>query len=81
MEPGKSKDDIFLSTAHDIEEVFLCNPFNVRVESAGIADCTCFVHGLVNIANSNGGSKFFCGKSVFSDKLPVYAGDICTGVY
>ena len=30
-EPGESEDDVFSSTAHDIEEVLLDNPFDVCV--------------------------------------------------
>ena len=80
-EPGESKDDVFSSTAHDIEEVFLGNSFDVHVEGAGIMNYTSFVHSLVNIANGNGGSKFFCGEAMFSDKLPVNTGDVSTRVY
>ena len=81
MEPGESEDAIFSSTAHDIEEVFLGDPLNVGIEGASVANCTSFVCSLINIANGNGGGKFFCRESVFPDKLPVYARDICTGVY
>ena len=81
MEPGESKDDVLTSTAHDIEEMFLGNPFDVYVKGAGIADCTSFVRGLVHIVNCNAGSKLFGGEAVFSDKLPVNAGDVSTGVY
>ena len=81
MEPGESKDNVLASTAHDVEEMFLSDPFNVGVEGAGIADCTGLIHGLVDIANGNGGGKFFGGESVFPDKLPVNAGDVCTRVF
>ena len=80
MEPGESKNDVFASTAHDIEEVFLSNPFNVGVEGASIVDRTSFVRSLVNIANGDGGGEFLGGESVFSDKLPVNAGDVGTRV-
>ena len=73
MEPGKSKDDILLSALHDIEEMFLSNPFNVHIESVSVVDCTSFVCSLVNIANCDGGSEFFGEKAVFPDKLPVNA--------
>ena len=33
-EPGVSKDDVLLSATHDIEEMFLCDSFNVHVEDA-----------------------------------------------
>ena len=81
MEPGESEDDIFTSTAHDIEEMFLGDPFDVGVESASVTDCTGFVHSLVNVVNSNGGGKFLSGESVFSDKLLVDARDVSTRVY
>ena len=80
-EPGEPEDDVFLSTAHDIEEVLLDYPFDVGVEGASITNCTSFVHSLVDVVNSNGGGKFFSGESVFSDKLPIYARDVGTGVY
>ena len=80
-ESGESEDDIFSSTAHDIEEMFLSNPFNVRVECTGVADCTSFVHSLVDIVNSDERGKFFSGESVFPDKLPVNAGNVSTRVY
>ena len=81
VEPGESKDDIFLSTAHDVEEMLLSDPFDVGVESASIADCTSLVRGLINVANGDGGGEFFGRESVFPDKLPVDAGDVGTGVY
>ena len=34
MEPGESEDNVFLAAAHDVEEMFLGNPFNVCVEGA-----------------------------------------------
>ena len=80
LEPGESEDDIFASTVHDVEEMFLGDPFNVGVEGASIADCTGLVRSLVDITNSDGGGEFFCGEAVFSDKLPVYAGDVSTRV-
>ena len=79
-EPGESKDDVFATTAHDVEEMFLGDPFDVGVEGAGIADCASLVRSLVNVANGNRRSEFFCGKSVFSDKLPVNAGDVGTRI-
>ena len=81
MEPGESKDDLFSSTAHDIEEMFLSNSFNIHVEGVSIMDCTSFVHSLVYVVNSDGGGKFFSGESMFPDKLPVYARDVGTGIY
>ena len=80
-EPRESEDDILTSTAYDVEEMFLGNPFDVYVKGAGIVDCTSFVCGLVHIVNCNGESKLFSGEAVFSDKLPVNAGDVGTGVY
>ena len=81
MKPGEPKDDIFSATIHDIEEMLLGNPFNVHVKDASVANCTGFVCSLVNILNSDEGGEFFSRELVFSDKLPVNAGDICTGVY
>ena len=81
MEPGKSKNDILSSTTHDIEEVFLNNPFNVGIEGVGVVDCTSFVCSLIHISDHNGRGKFLGRESVFSDKLPVYARDISTRVY
>ena len=80
-EPGESKDDILTSTAHDVEEMFLSNSFNIGVEGASIMNCTSFVCSLVDVANSNGGGEFLSGELMFSDKLPVDAGDISTRVY
>ena len=80
-EPEESEDDVFVTTAHDIKEMFLSNPFDVGVEGAGIVDGTSFVHSLVDIVNSNGGGKLFGGESVFPDKLPVDVGDVGTRVY
>ena len=81
MESGESKDDIFSATAHDIEQVFLGDPFNVCVQDESVTDCACFIHGLVDIVNGNGGGKFFSGEAVFSDKLPVNARDVHARVY
>ena len=81
MEPEESKYDIFSSTPHDIEEMFLGNSFNVYVEGAGVMNCTGLICGLVYVLDSDGGSEFLGGKSMFSDKLPVDAGDICIRVY
>ena len=81
MKPGESKDKILSSTAHDVEEVFLGDPFYVHVEGASVADYTSLVCGLVHIANHNGRGQFFCEETVFPDKLPVDAGDVSTRVY
>ena len=75
-EPGESEDNVFSSTAHDVEEVFLGDPFDVGVEGASVAYCTGFVRSLINVANGNGGGEFLGGESVFSDELPVDARDI-----
>ena len=80
-EPWESEDDVFTSAAHDVEEMFLSDPFDVGVESASVMDCTSLVRSLVNIVNCNGGSKFFSGEAMFPDKLSVNVGDISTGVY
>ena len=81
MKPGESEDDIFLSTAHDVEEMLLSNPLDIGVEGASIVDCTSFVCSLIYIVNSDGGDKFLGGESVFPDELPVNAGDVCTRIY
>ena len=81
VEPKESEDDVFSATLHDVEEMFLGNPFNVHVEGAGIADCTSLVHGLVHISDHYRRSKFLGGESIFSDKFPVDTGDISTRVY
>ena len=81
MELGESKDDIFSAIAHDIEKMLLGNPFNIHVKGAGIADCTSLVHSLVYVPNCNGGCESLGGELVFSDKLPVDAGDIHARVY
>ena len=80
-EPGESKDDVFSPTIHDVEEMFLSDPFNVHVECAGVVDHTSFVCSLVDIANGNRRGEFFNGKAVFSDELPVDTRDIGTRVY
>ena len=79
-ESGESEDDILSAAAHDIEEMFLGDPFNVHIEGAGVVNCTGFVHSLVNIVNGNGRDKFLSGELVFSDKLPVDTRDINTGI-
>ena len=56
--------------------MFLCNAFNVGKEDAGEADFPIFVGGLVNVLYFNGDIKFRGGEGVFSDKLPVDAGDV-----
>ena len=61
--------------------MFLGNPFDVGVEGASIADGTSFVRSLINVANSDGGGEFLSRESVFSDKLPVDARDVGTGIY
>ena len=81
MEPGESKDDIFATTAYDVEEMFLGYSFDICIEGAGIADSTSFIHSLVDVVNSDGGGELFGGESVFSDKLPVDTRDVCTRVY
>ena len=80
MEPGESEDDVFSSASHDIEEMFLSDPFDVGVESASIVNCTGFVHCLVNVVNSDGRGKFLGRELVFSDKLPVDARDVSTRI-
>ena len=80
-EPGESKDDILLTTAYDVEEMLLSNPFNVGIEDVSVMDCTSLVHCSVNIMNGNRGDEFFCGELIFSDELPVDAGNISTRVY
>ena len=80
-EPGKFGDGVFLSAAHDIEEMFLGDLFDVCIESASVVDCTSFVHGLVHIADSDGGGEFLGGETVFPDKLPVNARDISIRVH
>ena len=81
LEPGESKNDVLVSAAHDIEEMFLDNLFNVGIQSASIADYTSLVCSLVHILDCDGGSKFLSRKLMFSDKLPVNVGDICARVY
>ena len=61
--------------------MFLGDPFDVGVEGASIADRTSFVRSLINVSNSDGGGEFLGGESVLSDKLPVNARDVGTGVY
>ena len=81
MEPEESKDNIFSSAAHDIEEMFLSDPFDVCVQDTGVVDCTSLVCSLVYVSDSNGGSKFFCRELVFSDKLLVDVGNVSTRIY
>ena len=81
MEPGESKEDIFSATAHDVEEMFLSDPFDVCVKGVSIADGSGFVWSLIDVPDSNGRSKFLNGELVFSDELPVYTGDISARVY
>ena len=80
-EPEESKDVVFLSTAHDVKEMFLGDPLDVGVEGTSVADCTSFVCSLVNVANGNWRGEFLSGEVMFSDELPVNAGDISTRVY
>ena len=61
--------------------MFLGYPFDVGVEGAGIVDSTGLVRSLVDVVNRDGGDEFLSRESVFSDELPVYAGDIGTRVY
>ena len=81
VELRESKDDVFLATVHDVEEMFLDNSFDVYIEGVGVMDCTRFVHSLIHISDCDRGGEFVCGKSVFPDKLPVDAGNISTRVY
>ena len=81
MEPGESEDDVFSSTAHDVEEMLLSNLFNICVEGASIVNCTSFVCNLIYIVNGDGGGEFLSGELVFPDKLLVNARDISTGVH
>ena len=78
--PEESEDDIFLTTVHDVKEVFLCNPFDICVEDTSVADYTSFVYSLIYILDYDRGSKLLSGESVFPDKLLVYARDISTRV-
>ena len=80
-EPGESENDIFLATAYDIEEVFLGDLLNVCVEGASVMNCTSLICSLVHVSDCNRGGKFLSGELVFSDKLPVNAGDVSTRVY
>ena len=61
--------------------MFLGDPFDVGIEGASVADGTSFVRSLINITNSDGGGEFLGRESVFSDKLPVNARDVSTGIY
>ena len=80
-EPEESKNDVFPTATHDVEEVFLCNPFNVCVKSASVMDCAGFVCGLVYIVDKNRGGEFLDGELVSPDKLSVDAADISARVY
>ena len=80
MEPGEYEDHVFATTAHDVKEVLLGNPFNVGVEGASVADCTGFVCSLIYVTNGDGGGEFLGGELVFSDKLPVDARDVSTRI-
>ena len=77
----ESEDNIFLTVAHDIEEVFLSNSIYVGVEGTGVANHTSFVHSLAYVSDCDGGGKFFCGEFVFPKKLPVNVVDISTRFY
>ena len=79
--PRSSEDDIFSSTAHDVEEMFLGDPFNVSVEGASVTDHTSFVCSLVNIANHDRGGEFLGRQSMLLDELPVNVGDVHTRIY
>ena len=79
--PRESEDDILSATAHDIEEMFLGDPFDICIEGAHIVDHTGLVYSLVHISDCDGRGEFFSGESMFSDKLPVNAGDVGTRVY
>ena len=63
-----------------MKEMFLCDAFDVGKEGADEVDFLIFIGGLVNIPYFDGDIKFCSGKGVFSDKLPVNAGDVCTTV-
>ena len=52
---GEFEDDVFLAIAHDIEEMFLSDPFHVGINGASVADCTSFVCHLVHISDGDGG--------------------------
>ena len=80
LELGEPKDDIFPATRHDVEEMFLHNTLYVGKKGAGKVDFPIFVQGLVNISYFDGNIKFHGGEGVFSNKLPVDAGDVCTTV-
>ena len=81
LEPGESEDDVFLAVAHDLEEMFLDDPFDICVEGASVMDCTSFVCSLVHVVDCDGGSKFFGGEAMFPDKFPVDARDVNIRVY
>ena len=61
-----------------MEEMFLCNAFDVGKEGAGKVDFSIFVGGLVNISYFDGDIKFHSREGVFSDELPVNVGDVST---
>ena len=63
-----------------MEEMFLCNDFDVGKESASKADFLIFVGGLVDISYFDGDVKLCSGEGIFSDELPVDAGDVSTTV-
>ena len=60
--------------------MFLCDTFDVGKEGAGEVDFPIFIGDLINIPYFDGDIKFCSGERVFSDKLPVNAGDVCTTV-
>ena len=80
-EPEDSEDDVCLTIAHDVEEMFLSNSFSISVEGTDVVNHAGFVWSLVYILDCNGRGKFFDRESVFPDKLPVNARDVGTRVY
>ena len=81
MEPRESEDDIFSSTAHDVEKMFLSDPFDICIKGASVAGCTSLICSLVHVVNGDRRGEFNGEKVVFPDKLPVNARDIYTRVY
>ena len=63
-----------------MEEMLLSNSFNVGKQGTGETDFSIFVQGLIDVVDLDRVIEFHSGEGVFSHKLPVNAGDVCTTV-
>ena len=65
LKPGQPKDNIFPTTRHDMEEIFLCNAFYVDKEDASEVDFPIFVEVWLMFCTLMGILSFMVERKCF----------------